>query len=84
MQPLLNASPVDGVAIGAASSKTMPIVDKNDGARGTLVTHTIPIVQGARKLTASRKTAAYVLRTAAAGLGQEALVAIVAQYVRIQ
>lgn len=81
---LLDAHPVDGIAVGTPTSKTLPIIDKNDAACGTLVTHTIPIVQGACKLAASRDTAAYVLRSAATGFGQKALVAIVAQYIGIQ
>lgn len=81
---LPDAHPVDGVAVGTSTSKTLPIIDKNDAAWCTLVTHTIPIIQGACKLAASRETAAYLLRSAATGFGQKALVAIVAQYVGIQ
>lgn len=84
VQSLLNAHPVDGIAIGTTTRKSLAIVHENNSTCCALISHTIPVVQGACELAISRETTAYGLRSTATGFGQEALVAIVAKHVGVQ
>jgi len=84
LQSLLFADPVNVFSVSAATAKTLTFVDQHITISCALITHTVPVIQGASQLLFASQANAYGLRPFASGLRQEALVAVVSKIVGIQ